>query len=209
MRDARKALLAILPRGRERSFPTVREGAIRLLPWCLIGAGVILALGSLVTSVQLLGAFEVTGSVADNAIASVAVNSTQSAYAEVFLRGAPTCDLAVFVLDAQEAATFLETQGLPADYLGCRQAHGVYVEGIALLVLDNPADIPVAYDIRVEFVGIIQPNALWVLPASVLLAGGGMIVVRRMLQGGLTRIVDELAEREALAPPIDRDRPRR
>lgn len=209
MRGALKGVRAFLARRRARRLATVRERALLLFPWLLIGAGVALGLVSFASSVHLLDALEVAGTVPANTTASVDVDSNGSTYSEVFLRGAPTCALAVYVLDPGEAAAFLETQGLPSDYLGCRQTHAVYGAGIALLVFENPSDAPVPYDLRVEFVGITQPNALWILPASVLLAGGGMIEIRRMLQGGLIRIVDEFSEGETLRPPIDRDRPRR
>jgi len=188
---------------------TARGWADRLIPWVLIGAGVALSFVSFVPLAQLLDVVNVAGTVAANSTVSVAVNRTEATYSEVVLQGAPVCGFRVYVLDPQEAETFRQTQSLPSDFLSCRRTQAVYEDPIELLVVENPSLASVPYDVRIEFVGISQPNGLWILPASALLAGGGMIAIRRMLQGGLVRIVDDLSEREALAPPIDRDRPRR
>lgn len=171
--------------------------------------GVTLAVLALAPSIQLANSFEATGVAAANTTSSVAVNATGFAYSEVFLRGAVACDLAVFVLNPSEALAFLQAQSLPPEYLGCRQTHGVFEDDIALLVFDNPSDSPIPYEVLVESVSVTQPYGVWILPASASLALGGAISIRRILRRGLTGIVDELLERDAHRPPIDRGPPRR
>lgn len=171
------------------------------VPWILLIAGAGMAFVSYLPQVAQIDSIEYSGTVAAND--SVVRNFTATGYSHVAFafEQRPSCSLRVYVLDPGAAELYLTSSVLPDPLtsLNCDRLQGVFESLIALVVIDNPFAGPALnYSLRADLFLLSQPYALWVIPGFAIFLGGAVGVIVRMLQSGLTEIVDDIGDEEPI-----------
>jgi hypothetical protein len=179
-----------------------RERVARIGPWASLVLGVVLGFAASVPSVHFLESVRFVGSVGPNTTANASFNRTGFSYASFEFESPPGCPLRVHVLEAAEAAAYLNGSGLPdgAESLNCQRTSATFGFDIVLLVFVNAFNGTETYALRADLFLIDQPRALWILPAYALFLLGAIAVAIRMLTGGVVSLAEAVARREEIDP---------
>lgn len=192
----------ILQRWRRRRLLTAREWAFFILPWVLVLVGLLLMAYATAVDVRRIESQPFAGQLAPLDTLNVTFSRSGFAYTEVVFEAAPSCSLRVYVLTPAGASDYAATGNLP-DYsqaFTCDRLGGFHRGDIALLVFRNPSNATVPYAVRLDLYITTQPLAWLVFPGLLAFFAGAIPAIMAMLRAGLTRLVDEFAEREEYDP---------
>jgi len=182
---------------------SAREWSEAIVPWILAVAGVGLILWAALPEVGIADTFRLTGEVGPGLTLWTDVNRSGFSYSEARFETPPSCDLRVYVLDPEQSVRFDESGALPdfSEALTCERRTGAFGGAVARVVFHNPSNLAIPYDVRVDLVQVSQPLGVLALPGFAIFISGAVFLIARMIVRGLTRMVDEFAERDEFQPP--------
>ena len=176
---------------RRRFFPVLSDLRLRALilrisPFVLLVSGIALALVALTSEVDVVGqeALEGTATPGDSALV---VNRTD--YGAVVLESEILpCPILVHPLTLQEYGVYMQEGTLPDRTLDCDNPSVALDHQVSHLILRNVDPIDsFDYRLTLTFLRTTRPLAWVALPALGLLSAGSIIVLVRMLLGGLEK----------------------